>query len=144
MTGRGQAVLLHAGVGLLHGAMGILTAQQGEVPMVVMSGKSVSLGENPDMPIEPQWYGGLSVGGPERLIEPLVKHARQIASPFTIHDSIIRAGEMAERGAARAGLSQHFARRHAAWLDAAARCAPRAAAAQSQRRIPTRSPRSPR
>ncbi|HEY7990080.1 MAG TPA: thiamine pyrophosphate-dependent enzyme [Stellaceae bacterium] len=97
MTGRGQAVLLHAGVGLLHGAMGILTAQQGEVPMVVMSGESVSLGENPDMPIEPQWYGGLSVGGPERLIEPLVKHARQIASPFTIHDSIIRAGEMAER-----------------------------------------------
>jgi acetolactate synthase I/II/III large subunit len=97
MTGRAQAVLLHAGVGLMHGAMGILTAQQTEVPMVVMSGESVSLGENPDLAIEPQWYGGLSVGSPERLIEPMVKHARQIASPFTIHDSVIRAGEMAER-----------------------------------------------
>jgi acetolactate synthase I/II/III large subunit len=97
MTGRGQAVLLHAGVGLMHGAMGILTAQQTEVPMVVMSGESVSFGENPDLAIEPQWYGGLSVGSPERLIEPMVKHARQIASPFTIHDSVIRAGEMAER-----------------------------------------------
>lgn len=97
MTGRPQVVLLHAGVGLLHGAMGILTALQGEVPMVVMSGESVTLGEDPDLAIEAQWYGGLSVGGPERLIEPLVKHARQIASPFTIHESIIRAGEMAAR-----------------------------------------------
>jgi acetolactate synthase-1/2/3 large subunit len=97
MTGRPQAVLLHAGVGLLHGAMGILTALQGEVPMVVMSGESVSLGEYPDLPIEPQWYGGLSVGGPERLVGPLVKHARAIASPFTLHESIIRAGELAER-----------------------------------------------
>jgi thiamine pyrophosphate-dependent acetolactate synthase large subunit-like protein len=97
MTGRAQAVLLHAGVGLLHGAMGILTAQQAEVPMVVMSGESISLGEDPDLAIEPQWYGGLSVGSPERLIEPMVKHARQIASPYTIHDSVIRAGELSAR-----------------------------------------------
>jgi acetolactate synthase I/II/III large subunit len=97
MTGRAQGVLLHAGVGLLHGAMGILSALQAEAPMVVMSGESVSLGEDPDLAIEPQWYGGLSVGSPERLVAPMVKHARQIASPFTIHDSVIRAGEMAER-----------------------------------------------
>ncbi len=97
MTGRPQAVLLHAGVGLLHGAMGILSAFQGEVPMVVMSGESVSLGEDPDLPIEPQWYGGLSVGGPERLVEPMVKFARAVASPFTLHESIVRAGELAAR-----------------------------------------------
>ena len=37
ITGRPQAVLLHAGVGLLQGAMGIHGALQAEVPMVVMS-----------------------------------------------------------------------------------------------------------
>ncbi len=97
VTGRPQAVLLHAGVGLLHGAMGILSAFQGEVPMVVLSGESVSLGEDPDLAIEPQWYGGLSVGGPERLVEPMVKFARAVASPFTLHESIVRAGELAAR-----------------------------------------------
>jgi acetolactate synthase-1/2/3 large subunit len=97
VSGRPQAVLLHAGVGLLHGSMGILTALQAEMPMVVLSGESVSLGEDPDLPIEPQWYGGLSVGGPERLIEPIVKHARQVSSPFTLYESVVRAGEMAQR-----------------------------------------------
>jgi thiamine pyrophosphate-dependent acetolactate synthase large subunit-like protein len=97
MTGRPQAVLLHAGVGLLQGAMAILGALQAEVPMVVMSGEAVSLGEDPDLPIEPQWYGGLTVGGPERLAEPYVKWSRQVASPFTLYESVIRAGEMAAR-----------------------------------------------
>ena len=44
MTGRPQAVLLHAGVGLLQGSMGIHGALQAEVPMIVMSGESQSLG----------------------------------------------------------------------------------------------------
>jgi len=63
ITGRPQAVLLHAGVGLLQGAMGIHGALQAEVPMVVMSGESQSLGEDPDLDIEGQWFGGLSTGG---------------------------------------------------------------------------------
>jgi acetolactate synthase-1/2/3 large subunit len=97
MTGKPQAVMLHAGVGLLHGAMGILSALQADVPMLVMSGESVSLGEDPDLAIEPQWYGGLSVGGPERLVGSFVKHARAVASPFTLHESVIRAMELAAR-----------------------------------------------
>ena len=40
MTGRPQAVLLHAGVGMLQGSMGVHGALQNEVPMVVMSGES--------------------------------------------------------------------------------------------------------
>ena len=44
MTGRPQAVLLHAGVGLLQGSMGVHGALQTEVPMVVMSGESQTLG----------------------------------------------------------------------------------------------------
>src|SRR6476620_5974080 len=58
MTGRPQAVLLHAGVGVLQGSMGIHGAMQNEVPMVVMSGESQTLGEDPALDIEAQWYGG--------------------------------------------------------------------------------------
>jgi acetolactate synthase-1/2/3 large subunit len=98
VTGRAQAVLLHAGVGLLHGSMGVFGALQGEIPMIVMSGESLSLGEDPNLEIEPQWYGGVSVaGGAQRLAEPFVKWAAQITSPHTLHESVIRAGEMAER-----------------------------------------------
>ncbi len=97
MTGRPQAVLIHAGVGLLQGSMGVHGALQSEVPMIVMSGESTSLGEDPDLPIEQQWYGGLSVGGIERFVENITKQARPVTSPFTLYEQIIRAGEMAQR-----------------------------------------------
>jgi acetolactate synthase-1/2/3 large subunit len=97
MTGRMQAVLIHAGVGVLQGSMGVHAALQAEVPMVVMSGESTSLGEDPDLAIEPQWYGGLTVGGIERFIEPVTKWARQVLSPHTLYESVVRAGEMAQR-----------------------------------------------
>src|SRR5258708_30244647 len=61
ITGRPQAVLVHAGVGVLQGSMGIHGALQNEVPMVIMSGESQTLGEDPDLDIEQQWYGGASL-----------------------------------------------------------------------------------
>ena len=97
ITGRPQAALLHAGVGMLQAGMGVHGALQNEVPMVVMSGESQSLGENPDLDIEPQWYGGLTVGGIERMVEPVAKWARAVGSPHTLYESVIRAGEMAQR-----------------------------------------------
>ena len=97
ITGRPQAVLLHAGVGMLQGSMGVHGAMQNEVPMVVMSGESQTLGEDPDLDIEQQWYGGLTVGGIERFVEPVAKWARAVTSPHTLYDSVIRAGEMAQR-----------------------------------------------
>jgi acetolactate synthase I/II/III large subunit len=97
MTGRPQAVLLHAGVGVLQGSMGIHGALQNEVPMVVMSGESQTLGEDPALDIEAQWYGGLTVGGIERFVEPVAKWARAVTSPHTLYESVIRAGEMAQR-----------------------------------------------
>ena len=97
MTGRPQAVLVHAGVGLLQGSMGVHGALQSEVPMIVMSGESNTLGEDPSLPIEQQWYGGLSVGGIERFVENITKQARPVTSPFTLHEQVIRAGEMAQR-----------------------------------------------
>src|SRR3954447_27011327 len=97
ITGRPQAVLLHAGVGMLQGSLGVHGAMQNEVPMVVMSGESQTLGEDPDLDIEQQWYGGLSVGGIERFVEPFTKWARAVTSPYTLYESVIRAGEMAQR-----------------------------------------------
>jgi acetolactate synthase-1/2/3 large subunit len=97
ITGRPQAVLLHAGVGMLQGSMGVHGALQNEVPMVVMSGESQTLGEDPDLDIEQQWYGGLTVGGIERFVEPVAKWARAVTSPFTLYETVIRAGEMAQR-----------------------------------------------
>src|SRR5215471_11556827 len=97
ITGRPQAVLVHAGVGVLQASMGIHGALQNEVPMVIMSGESQTLGEDPELDIEQQWYGGLSVGGIERFVEPFVKWARTVTSPYTLYESVIRAGEMAQR-----------------------------------------------
>jgi acetolactate synthase I/II/III large subunit len=97
ITDRPQAVLLHAGVGMLQGSMGVHGALQNEVPMVVMSGESQTLGEDPDLDIEQQWYGGLTVGGIERFVEPVAKWARAVTSPYTLYETVIRAGEMAQR-----------------------------------------------
>lgn len=98
MTGRMQAVLLHAGTGLLQGSMAIHGALVSEVPMLVMSGEVLSYGEDPDYEPGTQWIRSLSVvGGPQRLVEPLVKWANQGTSVHTLYQSTIRAGEIAQR-----------------------------------------------
>jgi acetolactate synthase-1/2/3 large subunit len=98
MTGRMQAVLLHAGAGLLQGSAGMHSAMLAEVPMVIMSGESTSFGEDPQLAIEPQWYRSLSiVGGPQRLVEPVTKWASQAANVHTLYEHVVRAGEFAQR-----------------------------------------------
>ncbi len=97
ITGRPQAVLIHAGVGLMHGSMAVLSATQAELPLIVMSGESTTFGDDPEQQMEPQWYGGVSVGGAHRLIEPLVKWAGQVTHAANIYQSVVRAGEMAQR-----------------------------------------------
>jgi acetolactate synthase-1/2/3 large subunit len=97
-TGKMQAVLLHAGSGLLQGMMGVHGTLIAGVPMLVISGESLTYGEQPDFDPGRQWADNLSiVGGPMRLIEPLVKYSCQTASSYTIYESIVRAGEMAQR-----------------------------------------------
>lgn len=97
-TGKMQAVLLHAGSGLLQGMMGVHGALIAGLPMLVISGESLTYGEQPDFDPGRQWVDNLSiVGGPQRLVEPLVKYACQTASPHTIYEAIVRAGEMAQR-----------------------------------------------
>lgn len=97
-TGRLQAVLLHAGVGPLQGAMSIYGATQGEVPMLVCSGGSNSYGEDPEFDPGPQWVRNHSiVGSPSKLIDPLVKWSGQANSPHTLYETVSRAGELAQR-----------------------------------------------
>jgi acetolactate synthase I/II/III large subunit len=97
-TGRPQAVLLHAGAGLLQGSAGMHSALLSETPMVILSGESTSFGEDPALPIEPQWYRSLSiVGGPHRLVEPITKWATQVGSVHTLYEHVVRAGEFAQR-----------------------------------------------
>jgi acetolactate synthase I/II/III large subunit len=97
ITGRMQAVLLHAGAGVLQGSMAVGAARAMEVPMLVMSGEALGYGETAFDPGS-QWYRNLGVvGGPQRLIEPLVKWAQQAPAPETLYESVVRAGEMAQR-----------------------------------------------
>lgn len=98
ITGRMQAVMLHAGSGLLQGSLGISAARASATPMVVLSGESLTYGEARDFDPGTQWYGFLGVvGGPQRLVEPLVKWGNQATSPETLYDMVIRAGEIALR-----------------------------------------------
>ena len=98
ITGKPLAVVLHAGLGLMQGSVGIHAALQAEIPMIVLSGESLSYGENPTFDPGLQWYRSLNVvGGPQRLVEPIVKWASQASSPHTLYESVVRGVEMAQR-----------------------------------------------
>ncbi len=97
-TGRMQAVVLHAGVGLLQGSVGIHAAYIQNAPMLVFSGESLTYGERPGFDPGQQWYQNLSVvGGPERLVEPYVKWAGRAPSVETLYETVVRGGQMAQR-----------------------------------------------
>ena len=97
-TGRMQAVMLHAGVGLLQGSVGIHAAYIQNIPMVVLSGEALTYGERGGFDPGQQWYQNLSVvGGPQRLVEPYVKWSSQAPSIETLYDSVVRCGLMAQR-----------------------------------------------
>ena len=98
VTGRMQGVLLHAGAGLLQGAMGIHGAFVAGVPMVVISGESMTYGEQPEFDPGAQWINNLSiVGGTTRLVDSIVKYSSVAGSAHTLYESVIRAGELAQR-----------------------------------------------
>ena len=73
------------------------SAFQAEIPLLVMSGESVTLGADPELSIEPQWYGGVSPGGADKFVSSFTKWSAQVPSAPTLYQSIIRAGEMAQR-----------------------------------------------
>ena len=98
VTGRLQAVLLHAGVGTLQGAMGVHGAYISEVPMLVCSGESITNGDDPEFDPGAQWYRGLNVvGGTDRWVQHYVKWSHHVPSHLALYESVARAGEMAQR-----------------------------------------------
>jgi acetolactate synthase-1/2/3 large subunit len=97
-TGKMQGVLLHAGSGLLQGAMGVHGAWLSQAPMVVISGESMTYGEQPDFDPGRQWIDNLSiVGGTTHLVDSIVKFASLTNSAHTVYESVVRAGEIAQR-----------------------------------------------
>jgi len=98
ITGRMQAVMLHTGVGLLQGSMGIDGANRLGIPMVVLSGEALTYGEKEGFNPGGQWQANLSVvGGPHRLAEPIVKWSTQASSTDTLFQQVVSAGELAQR-----------------------------------------------
>ena len=94
-----QMTLRYAHLAPDYWAPGVHGALQNEVPMVVMSGESQTLGEDPDLDIEQQWYGGLTVGGIERFVEPVAKWARAVTGPNeTMQIDLGNAGNPGEPG----------------------------------------------
>jgi len=93
-----QGVLLHAGAGLLQGAMGIHGAFVAGVPMVVISGESKTYGEQPEFDPGAQWINNLSIaGGTTHLVDSIVKYASVAGSVHTLYESVVRAGELRAR-----------------------------------------------
>ena len=96
ITGRMQAVLLHAGVGVLQGAMGLYGARLAELPMLVMSGESTSFGFGQAFEPGAQWYNNHNVaGGLHTLVHPLFKWAHRVGSASMLYESVLRAGQIA-------------------------------------------------
>ncbi|MDE2252003.1 MAG: thiamine pyrophosphate-binding protein [Gammaproteobacteria bacterium] len=101
VTGKPQAVLLHAGPGLLQGSCAIHGALLAGAPMLVMSSESVTYGERAGCDPGSQWYRNLSiVGGPHALAPGIFKWANQAPTIETVHELTIRATEMAQRAPA--------------------------------------------
>lgn len=98
MTGRMQGVVLHAGVGLLQGSVGIHGARLNEIPMLILSGESLSMGDDEAFDPGAQWYGNHNnMGNLPRLIDPLVKWSHMASSIHNVYEQIMRAGEMAKQ-----------------------------------------------
>lgn len=91
-TGRTPAVLLHAGVGALSGAVAIRNAFIGHIPMLILTGETTE--HTGDSEVKPQgwhWLGLLSdIGGPAELVKDYVKWTNRITNERMLLDSVHR------------------------------------------------------
>jgi acetolactate synthase I/II/III large subunit len=92
------AVLLHTVPGLLQGGNAIHGALLAGAPMLVASSESTTYGEGDGPDPGSQWYRNLSfVGGPHTVAAPFTKWAGHLPDVSTLYESVIRAGELAQR-----------------------------------------------
>ena len=98
MTGKLPAVLLHTGVGTLHGAMAIRNAYITQHPMIIFSAEDSDHGEDAAVkPMGGHWISHLAdIGGPDALIRPCVKWSNAVRTKDTLIDSVYRACHMAQ------------------------------------------------
>lgn len=97
VTGRPQAVLLHATAGPLNAAMYLRAAYQERVPMVVCCGETAAFGEESRLP-DPgnQWIHDLTdIGGPAELLRRCVKWSERVTSSTILVSSVERAMQIA-------------------------------------------------
>ncbi|MBI2210422.1 MAG: hypothetical protein HYU47_07460 [Deltaproteobacteria bacterium] len=97
VTGKPQAVLLHATAGPLNAAMVLRAAYQERVPMVICCGETSAFGEESRLP-DPgnQWIHDLTdIGGPAELLRRCVKWSDRVTSPTILVQSLERAMQIA-------------------------------------------------
>jgi acetolactate synthase-1/2/3 large subunit len=97
ITGKPQAVLLHATAGPLNAAMFLRAAYQERVPMVICCGETSAFGEESRLP-DPgnQWIHDLTdIGGPAELLRRCVKWCDRVTSSTILVQSVERAIQIA-------------------------------------------------
>jgi acetolactate synthase-1/2/3 large subunit len=97
ITGKPQAVLLHATAGPLNAAMYLRAAYQERVPMVICCGETAAFGEESKLP-DPgnQWIHDLTdIGGPAELLRRCVKWSERVTSSSILVQTIERALQIA-------------------------------------------------
>lgn len=97
VTGKPQAVLLHATAGPLNAAMHLRAAYQERVPMVLCCGETSAFGEEPRLP-DPgnQWLHDLTdIGGPAELLRRCVKWSERVTASSIMIPSVERAMQIA-------------------------------------------------
>lgn len=97
ITGKPQAVLLHATAGPLNAAMYLRAAYQERVPMVICCGETAAFGEESRLP-DPgnQWIHDLTdIGGPAELLRRCVKWSERVTSSSILVQSVERAIQIA-------------------------------------------------
>jgi acetolactate synthase I/II/III large subunit len=97
ITGKPQAVLLHATAGPLNAAMFLRAAYQERVPMIICCGETSAFGEESRLP-DPgnQWIHDLTdIGGPAELLRRCVKWCDRVTSTTILVQSVERAMQIA-------------------------------------------------
>ncbi len=97
VTGRLPAVLLHASVGALHGAIAIRNTYAARVPMIIFSGETYEHCGDEEVRAQGwHWLGLLSdIGGPAALFRGYIKWGNSVKSRDSLVDSVLRGYQIA-------------------------------------------------
>ena len=92
------AVILHTTSGGLNCATNLRGALHNGTPMLVVAGESISYGDGDTPDPGAQWLAGLSeIGGPTRLLAPVMKWAITVRTAYNLADTFHRACQIAMR-----------------------------------------------